>query len=168
MALGYGTDLVGYAIMIGGTNGGHLGSFSLVDVLSHGRAFAVLNPYYTVLFAPAIQNQLRTIGAVFKDAGFISRDLDSLDDRELGEAVARGMTAFSKSINFPVSLSEAGAEKTHIYRMITAAKNPQLESKLKNMPTPMDPLTGDVDRYMRPVLEAAFTGDFSLIKTMSV
>ncbi len=53
VALGYGTDLGGYAIMIGGTNGGHLGSFSLVDVLSHGRACAVLNPYYTVLFAPA-------------------------------------------------------------------------------------------------------------------
>jgi len=50
--------------------------------------------------------------------------------------------------------------------MITAAKNPQLESKLKNMPTPMDPSRGDVDKYMRPVLEAAFTGDFSLIKTM--
>jgi len=27
----------GYAIMIGGTNGGHLTSFSLVDLLPHGR-----------------------------------------------------------------------------------------------------------------------------------
>ena len=44
-ALGLGTDLGGYAIMLGGTNGGHLGSFSLVDSLTHGRACAILNPY---------------------------------------------------------------------------------------------------------------------------
>ncbi len=167
LKLGLGTDLGGYAIMIGGTNGGHLGSFSLVDVLTHGRACAVLNPYYTVLFAPAIQDQLRTAGAIFKEAGFITEDLDSLEGRELGEAVARGMIAFSKSIDFPVTLQEAGATPEHIERMIAAAKNPQLESKLKNMPTPMDPAKGDVDTYMRPVLEAAFSGDFSKIKTMS-
>jgi len=38
----------GYSIMVRGTNAGHLGSFSLVDILSHGRACAVLNPYYTI------------------------------------------------------------------------------------------------------------------------
>jgi len=166
VALGYGTDLGGYAIMIGGTNGGHLGSFSLVDVLSHGRACAVLNPYYTVLFAPAIQEQLRAVGAVYREAGYMDAEPDGLEGRELGEAVARGMIEFSRSLGFPVTLKEAGATEEHIERMITAAKNPQLESKLKNMPTPMDPSRGDVDEYMRPVLEAAFTGDFSLIKTM--
>lgn len=168
VALGLGTDLGGYSIMIGGTNGGHLGSFSLVDVLSHGRACAVLNPYYTVLFSPAIQDQLRTFGEVFKEAGFIGEDLNQLEGRVLGEAVARGMIALSRSIDFPVTLQEAGATRTHIDRMIAAAKNPQLESKLRNMPTPMDSSRGDVDSYMRPVLEAAFTGDFSLIRTMSL
>jgi len=167
VALGYGTDLGGYAIMVGGTNGGHLGSFSLVDVLSHGRACALLNPYYTVLFAPAIQDQLRTVGALFRDAGYIDHNLDSLEGRALGEAVAEGMIGFSKSIGFPVTLSEAGATRAHIDRMITAAKNPQLASKLKNMPIPMDPSKGDVDAFMRPVLEAALSGDFSLIRSMS-
>ncbi len=38
--LGLATDLGGYAIMLGGTNGAHLTSFSLVDILSHGRACA--------------------------------------------------------------------------------------------------------------------------------
>ncbi|MDP2982682.1 MAG: iron-containing alcohol dehydrogenase [Candidatus Latescibacter sp.] len=165
--LGLGTDLGGYSIMIGGTNGGHLGSFSLVDILTHGRACAVLNPYYTVLFSPAIQDQLRTVGEVFHRAGFITENLGNLEGRALGEAVAHGMIAFSKSIAFPITLREAGATRTHIDRMIEAAKNPQLESKLKNMPTPMDPSKGDVETYMKPVLEAAFTGDFSLIKTMS-
>jgi alcohol dehydrogenase len=166
MALGYGTDLGGYAIMIGGTNGGHLGSFSLVDVLSHGRACAILNPYYTVLFAPAIQDQLRTVGAIFREEGFIGEDIGSLEGRALGEAVAHGMIEFSRSMDFPVTLKQAGASAAHLNRMITAAKNPQLESKLKNMPTPMDPARGDVDTYMKPVLEGAFSGDFSVIRTM--
>ena len=48
--------------MLGGTNGGHLTSFSLVDVLSHGRACAMTNPYYTVFFAPAIQQPLQAGG----------------------------------------------------------------------------------------------------------
>jgi len=44
------------------------------------------------------------------------------------------------------------------------AKSPQLGMKLKNMPVP---LTADmVDEYMKPVLEAALTGDFSAIKTV--
>jgi alcohol dehydrogenase class IV len=58
-ALGLATDLGGYAIMLGGTNGAHLTSFSLVDILSHGRACAMLNPYYTVFFAPAVEGPLR-------------------------------------------------------------------------------------------------------------
>ena len=43
-ALGLATDLGGYAIMLGGTNGAHLTSFSLVDILSHGRACAIHEP----------------------------------------------------------------------------------------------------------------------------
>ena len=39
-ALGLATDLGGYAIMLGGTNGAHLTSFSLIDILTHGRACA--------------------------------------------------------------------------------------------------------------------------------
>ena len=61
-ALCLATDLGGYSIMIGGTNGGHLTSFSLVDVTSHGRACALMNPYYTVFFAPAIQEALCIVG----------------------------------------------------------------------------------------------------------
>ncbi|MBN1661018.1 MAG: hypothetical protein JXA93_21660 [Anaerolineae bacterium] len=34
------------------------------DVLSHGRAVAIMNPYYSVLFAPAIQDPLRAVGAI--------------------------------------------------------------------------------------------------------
>jgi alcohol dehydrogenase len=162
-ALGLGTDLGGYAIMLGGTSGPHLGSFSLIDVLSHGRACALLIPYYTVLFAPVIQDQLKMAASIFKEAGYIQGKIEGLSGREMGLAVAKGMIAFSKDMNFPTTLKESGATREHIQRMLMAAKNPQLKSKLQNMPTPMDAEKGDVDRLMRPVLEASFTGDLSLI-----
>ena len=54
-ALGLATDLGGYAIMVGGTNGAHLTSFSLVDITSHGRACGIMNPYYTVFFTQLLR-----------------------------------------------------------------------------------------------------------------
>lgn len=164
-ALCLATDLGAYAIMIGGTNGGHLTSFSLVDILSHGRACALMNPYYTVFFAPAIEAPLRIVGKIFQDAEYIAGDLAALNGRDLGVAVAQGMFAFAKAINFPTTLSEiAGFTQAHIDRALTAAKNPQLKMKLENMPIP---LTAEmIDAYMGPILEAAKTGDISLIKNV--
>jgi len=164
-ALGLATDLGGYAIMIGGTNGGHLTSFSLVDVLSHGRACAIMNPYYTVFFAPAIQQPLKLVGNIFKEAGYSNADIDGLSGRGLGEAVAEAMIAFEEKIGFPATLGEVpGFSHTHIERALTAAKNPQLKMKLENMPVP---LTAEmVDEYMGPVLEAARTGELDGIKNV--
>ena len=163
-ALGLGTDLGGYAIMLGGTSGAHLGSFSLVDVLSHGRACGILNPYYTVLFAPRIQKQLGVLGALLQEAGYAETDLTGLEGRALGIAVAEGLVRFSKTLGVPTTLTETGATRDYMDRMLQAAKNPQLKMKLLNMPTPLDPDMGDVDIYMKSVLEAAFTGDFNVIK----
>jgi alcohol dehydrogenase len=162
-ALGLGTDMGGYAIMLGGTNGGHLGSFSLVDILTHGRACAVLNPYYTVLFSSAIQDQLRRVAPIYVDAGFMPPEKAKTSGRPLAEAVAQAMIEFSRSIEFPTTLKEAEATEEHIKRMVKAAKDPQLKMKLQNMPIPMDAEKGDVDRLMKPTLEAAYTGDLSLI-----
>lgn len=164
-ALGLGTDLGGYAIMLGGTNGGHLTSFSLVDVTTHGRACALMNPYYTVLFAPAIEPALRVVGEIYRRAGLIDADLDTLSGRALGEAVARGMFALSRRIGFPITLAELpGFSEAHIARALAAAKDPQLKSKLENMPIPLT--TEMVDEYMGSVLRAAQTGNLSLIKTI--
>ena len=164
-ALGLATDLGGYAIMIGGTNGAHLTSFSLVDVTSHGRACALMNPYYTVFFAPSIEKQLRLVGDIYKRAGLLTADLDKLSGRELGVAVAEGMVELSRRIGFPTKLTDLeNFTDEHIERALEAAKNPQLDMKLKNMPVP---LSADlVDEYMGPILQAAKVGDFSLIKNM--
>jgi alcohol dehydrogenase len=165
-AIGLATDLGGYSIMVGGTNGGHLTSFSLVDVTSHGRACGLMNPYYTVFFAPAIEEKLRLVGDIFKRYGFIHKDLAPLKGRELGLAVAEGMIGFSKSVGMPTTLAELpGLSDEHITRALTAAKNPQLDMKLKNMPVPLN--ASLIDEYMGPILQAAKSGDLRVIKNLS-
>jgi alcohol dehydrogenase class IV len=166
-ALCLATDLGGYAIMLGGTNGGHLTSFSLVDVLSHGRACAMMNPYYTVFFAPAIEDPLKMVGEIYKDAGLTAADVGSLSGRELGVAVAEAMLEFSRKIGFPTKLGEVeGFSQEHIERALTAAKNPQLKMKLQNMPVPLTAKM--VDEYMGPILEAARDGDLTLIRNVAL
>jgi len=165
-AIGLATDLGGYAIMVGGTNGAHLTSFSLVDVAGHGTACGVMNPYYLVFFSPAIQKHLQVVGGVFKKYGYIAEDLSKLSGKELGLAVAKGMVAFGKAIGAPTKLSDLkGFTEKHVERALSAAKDPQLEMKLKNMPVPLTAAL--VDEYMGPILRAAADGDFALIKTMA-
>lgn len=165
-ALCLATDLGGYAIMIGGTNGGHLTSFSLVDILTHGRACALMNPYYTVFFAPAIQEPLRLLGRIYRDAGLTQIDINHLQGRDLGIAVAEAMFELARRIGFPTQLSDVdGFKQEHIDRALTAAKNPQLKMKLQNMPVPLT--AAMVDEYMGPVLEAARDGNLEAIKNVS-
>lgn len=164
-ALCLATDLGGYAIMVGGTSGGHLTSFSLVDILSHGRACGVMNPYYTIFFAPAIEEPLRLVGGIYRRAGLMREDAEKLHGRELGVAVARGMLEFARRVGIPTRLSDVhGFDAGHIERALAAAKDPQLRMKLQNMPVPMTAET--VETYMRPILEAAASGDLSLIRNV--
>jgi alcohol dehydrogenase class IV len=165
-ALCLATDLGGYAIMVGGTSGGHLTSFSLVDILPHGRACAIMNPYYTVFFAPAIEEPLRLVGRICRRVGWTEADVETLHGRALGVAVAEAMFVFARRVGFPTRLMDVdGFTERHIERALAAAKDPQLRSKLQNMPVPMTAET--VDQYMRPVLEAARDGDLSLIKNVT-
>jgi len=163
--LGLGTDLGGYAIMVGGTSGAHLTSFSLVDVLSHGRACALMNPYYTVFFAPAVEEQLKKVGSIYRKYGYIDGDVANMSGRELGIAVAQGMLNFSRFLGFPTCLNEVpGITAEHVERCLAAAKNPQLDMKLRNMPVPLN--ADLVDTYMKPILESAWDGSFELIREM--
>jgi alcohol dehydrogenase class IV len=164
-ALCLATDSGGYCIMIGGTNGGHLTSFSLVDILPHGRACAIMNPYYTVFFALAIERPLRLVAAILKAAGLTKVDTKALSGRDLGMAVAEAMFELYQKIGCPTRLDEVeGFGPQHIDRALAAAKDPQLKMKLQNMPVP---LTAEmIDDYMTPVLEAARKGDLSLIRNV--
>jgi hypothetical protein len=151
--------------MLGGTNGAHLTSFSLIDILSHGRACIMLNPYYTVFFAPAIQGPLRLVAGICRNTGYADADIRRLAGRELGEAVARSLMAFERSAGVPATLNEVqGFGPAHITRALAAAKDPQLRMKLENMPVP---LTAEmVDEFMGPVLEAAATGELARIRNV--
>ncbi len=165
-AVGLGTDLGGYAIMAGGTNGPHLNSFSFVDVVSHGRACGLLNPYYTVLFADAIESRLRLVGERLLKAGLIPAPTGALQGRELGLVVAAGLMEFNKRLGAPVALSELpGFDPAHIRRALTAARDPALESKLKNMPVPMK--TEQVESLMAPLLQAAWEGRLDKVPALS-
>ena len=165
-ALGLATDLGGYAIMIGGTNGAHLTSFSLVDILSHGRACGLMNPYYAVLFAEALERPLRAVGELYRREGFSNADFGRLGGRELGLAVARAMLDFARAMTLPTSLGEVtGFTDDHIRKALAAAKNPQLRMKLENMPIPMR--ADDVDEFMGSVLWAAREGDPARVRSFS-
>jgi alcohol dehydrogenase len=75
------------------------------------------------------------------------------------------MIALSKSVGFPTRLSEVdGFSEGHIERALNAAKNPQLEMKLKAMPVPLN--SSLIDEYMGAILKAATEGDLSLIKNL--
>jgi alcohol dehydrogenase len=164
-AIGLGTDLGGYAIMIGGTNGAHLNSFSLTEILPHGRACALMNPNYVVFFSPSIEKKLKGVAEIYRKAGYLKTDYKRLKCRNLGLAVAEAMLNLSEEIGFPKTLNEVeGFSDKYIQMCLTAAKNPKLDSKLKNMPVPLSVST--IDEYMAPVLEAAKTGDLSLIKNV--
>jgi len=124
-----------------------------------------MNPYYTVFFAPAVEDPLHIVGKIFKDAGYTAADIESLSGRELGVAVAEAMMKLSEAVGLPTCLKQViGFSDAHITRALTAAKNPQLKMKLENMPVP---LTAEmVDEYMGPVLFAARDGDLDLIKNV--
>lgn len=124
-----------------------------------------MNPYYTVFFAPAVEQPLRRVGQVFQEAGYTQAHLDALHGRALGMAVAEAVIALKQSVSFPSRLMDVpGFSDAHIERALTAAKNPQLKIKLENMPIPM---TAEmVDDYMEPILQAAKTGDLNVIRNL--
>ncbi|MBQ4382861.1 MAG: iron-containing alcohol dehydrogenase, partial [Firmicutes bacterium] len=88
----------------------------------------------------------------------------TLDNHDLAVTFAEAWKTFAESIGAPTTLLELpDFTSEHIDRMLKAAKDPQLAMKLANMPVPMK--TEEVDIYMKPVLEAAVTGDFDRIVT---
>ena len=178
ISLGLGTDLGGYAIMVGGTNYAHLFSFSLVNKLTHGRACAIVNPYASVFFSPAIEPQLRMVGEIFKRAGYIKKDIGNYTGEKLGIVVAEGMIKFLEKIGFPKTFNEVGIDDEDKRRILSAAKNPQLWSKLDQAPVSLiakdkegkvnkEKTEDNIDIYMGALIDAIKSGDFSKIKIVS-
>jgi hypothetical protein len=124
-----------------------------VDLASHGAACGIMNPYYLVFFAPAIEGQLRLIVGVFRKYGYIGEDTERLSGRALGLAVAVGASS---------TLGELpGWNEGYVEKILAGVRDPRLDMKLKNMPLLLS--AAGVDRCLGPVIRAAVHGDFSLI-----
>jgi alcohol dehydrogenase len=108
---------------------------------------------------------LKILAEIYQRHGLLEGDPSVLQGRELAEAVAEAMVRLARQVEFPTNLGEVkGFGEAHIIRALAAAKNPQLEMKLKNMPVPLT--AAMVDEYMEPILRAAASGDFSLIRNL--
>ena len=112
--LGLATDLGAYAIMIGGTNGPHLTSFSLVNLASHGRACAILGPYYAAFFAPAITTQLQLVGEILARHGHLEPAGLGLTGRSWAWRWPRGCSASSSPWGIPRAWENCRALTPHI------------------------------------------------------
>lgn len=160
-SLGLATDLGGYAIMLGGTNAGHLSSFALVDILPHGRACGLLNPYFLVAFSAAIPRQLTKLAELLRRHQLIAA-LPGKSHSSLAYAVAQGLQNFYRQVGFPLSLKEIpGYSVSHLERLLAMVTNPQLQSKLQNMPRPLTP--EEAQNLFSEVLQAAERGDLSAL-----
>lgn len=165
--LGLASDLGGYAISIGTTNGGHLTSFSLIDILSHGRACAIMGCYFSVLFANALTTPLKAIANVFNKYGYLSQNYTKYNGRDLALSLSEAIFSFSHKLGFPHSLSEVtGFTDEHVKRIINNAKNPQLKSKLEAMPVPI--LAEQVDDLFGSILEGAVSGNVDSVKSIKI
>jgi len=74
--------------------------------------------------------------------------------------IVQGIPSFNRRIGFPTTLAEIGSiDRAAIEKIPTAAKDPQLESRLPNMPVALN--ADRVDRAMGPAREAAWRGDLT-------
>jgi len=91
--------------------------------------------------------------------------------------VAQGMIKLLKKIKFPTTFDEVGVDDEDKKRILTAAKNPQLWSKLEQAPVSLivKDSSGKVDKrgtednidgYMGALLDAIRSGKFEKIKNM--
>jgi len=87
------------------------------------------------------------------------------------------MIKLSEKIKFPATFGEVGVDEEDKKRILTAAKNPQLWSKLEQAPLSLiakdsngkvDKLKTEdnIDEYMGALVDAIISGDFGGIKNM--
>ena len=87
------------------------------------------------------------------------------------------MIRFSKRIKFPTSLNEVGGTAEDKERILKAAKNPHLWSKLEQAPVSLisrnskgkidkSQTEGNIDKYIGALIDGVRSGDFHKIKNV--
>jgi alcohol dehydrogenase class IV len=135
-----------------GTGGPHMNSFSWAETIPHGKSTGIMLPYYIVYYAknPVVIEKLKIIADLLK----IKKTTN------IGKDVATAMLKWYKEMGFETKLSELpGWKPEYLEKALKDAG--QNEMKLKAMPNPIT--VDDVDKILRPILQAAQTGDLSKI-----
>ncbi len=112
-----------------------------------------MNPYYTVFFAPAIEDQLQAVAGIFRSAGYLHTDLERLHGRALGTAVAEAMLALSTDVGYPTTLRQVpGFSEAHIQRALQCGEKPAVSGEIAGH------AGADVREDRGRVYDADFTG----------
>ena len=101
-------------------------------------------------------------------------NLDQLHGKDLGVTVAEGLRKLNASLGVPPNISDLSFTKAHADRILNAARNPALRSKFQQAPINLlvseggkvneEASNANIEAHLRPLIEAAETGDFSKIK----
>jgi alcohol dehydrogenase len=130
-----------------------MNSFSWHETIPHGKSTGITLPYYIVYYAknPVVAEKLAKV------APFLSVSITS----QIGVAFAKAMLKWYQSMGYPTHLGELKEWKSNYLEkaLVDAGQN---EMKLKAMPNPV-PLE-KVDIFLKPIIEAAISGDLSKIK----
>ncbi len=164
-ALGLATDLGGYAIMIGGTNGAHLTSFSLVDILSHEDQRRHHEPYYTACCSPRPSSRRSCWSRASSNCRVCTGGHDQLAGRALGSRWRCAMMTFQESIGFPVSRTMCPGSPMATSARAGAARTRSSRAELENSARRASPPTWWTV-LAGPVLRAAQTSELSLISNL--
>ena len=159
-AIAAAADLGGYAIMLGGTSGAHLTSFSLADILPHGIASFLMNPYYIMSYRYQITRQLACLEQILNDLGFVSSLNQNTKERAL--AVGRAFLSVLTSLNLPTRLKDVeNFSNKHLQNIRESFYDPLLAMKIENMPIRIP--ESSIGQYMENVHTAAVEGRLDMV-----
>lgn len=154
-AIAAAADLGGYAIMLGGTSGAHLTSFSLADILPHGIASFLMNPYYIMSYRNKITPQLVTLEHILYSLGFITSLEQQTQKRAF--AVCKAFQGLLITLNLPTRLKDIqNFSEKHVENIRQSFHDPQLAMKIENMPIHIPESL--IDWYVEHVHTAAIEG----------
>jgi alcohol dehydrogenase len=135
-----------------GTGGPHMNSFSWAETIPHGKSTAITLPYYMVFYAknPVVAKKLIPIANLLK--------IPTTGD--IGRTVAKAILEWYQAMGYATCLG-CLKEWKQDYLEKALKDAGQNEMKLKAMPQPV--ALDQVDSLLKPILEAAISGDLSKI-----
>ena len=77
-----------------------------IGLASDLGGYGIMNPYYTVFYSSAIEEQLKVFAEILSSYGYAEHSICGLSGRDLAEAVAKAMLRFNRTIGAPVKLKD--------------------------------------------------------------